>query len=485
MKKMIIFLLTILLLGITQTVKAETFYEAEYIDGIYTKSINGNSSKYQKARFFRRTSDSKAAYCIEPFATFDTTANYESNNNYATTIDNNTWHRMSLIAHFGYGYNNHTDPKWYAITQLMLWQLVEPANDFYFTNTLNGSKINSYLNEMNEINNLANNFDTLPNIDTTPKATVGSTIVLTDSNNVLNNYTLTDNKGGKIRIENNKLIIENIEEGETKISLKREILGENESTMFYYNRLSQNIMTRGQINFKKINMLIKGTANKILITKLDSDTNSIKPSGDAILNKAVYGLYDNNNNLVKEITFDENSTATVENLSYGSYYLQEIIPGDGYTLNKEKVVFTIDENTTELNINLKNKVIEKEITIHKEYGEEGNTTNEINISFDIFNSKNELINTITTDNNGNAKITLPYGKYLIKQRNTTTGYSKVDDFEIEVNDNTKNDYHYKLYDYKLKIPNTGIKESNSLLLLIPLLISSIFIIKKYVKYHIS
>lgn len=483
MKKIIIFLLTILIFGASKTVKAETFYEAEYIDGIYTKSINGTSSKYQKARFFRRTSDNKAAYCIEPFATFDPNTNYESHSNYATNIDNNTWHRMSLIAHFGYGYGNHTEPKWYAITQLMLWHLVEPTKDFYFTDTLNGTRINSYQNEMNEINNLANSFDTLPNIDPTPKATIGSTIILTDTNNVLNNYTLTDNKGGKIRIEDNKLIIENVEEGETKVSLKREILGETEATMFYYNNFSQNIMTKGQINFKKINMLITGTTNKIIITKLDSDTNSTESSGDASLNKAIYGLYDSNNNLIKEITFDEKSQAIIENLPYNSYYLQEIKPGEGYTLNKEKINFTVNENTTELNINLKNKVIEKEITIHKEYGEEGNTTNELNISFDIFNSKNELVNTITTDNNGNAKITLPYGKYIIKQRNTTTGYSKVDDFEIDINNNSTNDYYYKLYDYKLKIPNTGIKESNILVLLIPILISSIFIIKKYAKYY--
>ena len=484
MKKIIIFLLTIILFGTVQTVNAESFYEAEYIDGIYTKSINGNSANYQKARFFRRTSDNKAAYCIEPFATFNSSANYEAHNNYATTIDNNTWYKMGLIAHFGYGYDTHTDPKWYAITQFMLWNLAEPKKEFYFTDTLNGTRINAYTNEINEINNLANNFDTLPNINPTPKAVIGSTLILTDTNNVLNNYTLSDNKNGKIKIENNQLIIEDIEEGEINFSIKREIKDDNEATIFYYSNSSQNIMTKGYVGFKKINIQITGTTNKIKITKIDKDTNSIKPSGEAKLNGAIYGLYDANENLIKEITFDDNSTAIIENLDYGSYYLQEIKPGNGYTLNKEKTNFTVNENTSELNIKLTNKVIEKEIIIHKEYGEQGNTTNEINISFDIFNSNNELINTITTDNEGNAKITLPYGKYLIKQRNTTTGYNKVDDFEIDINNNTTNDYYYKLYDYKLEIPNTGIKESNSSFLLIFLIIPLVLITKNnYVKYH--
>ncbi|MCI8547554.1 MAG: hypothetical protein HFJ38_01555, partial [Bacilli bacterium] len=115
--------------------------------------------------------------------------------------------------------------------------------------------------------------------------------------------------------------------------------------------------------------------------------------------------------------------------------------------------------------------IKKEITIHKEYGTKDNTIPEEGISFDIYDSNNNLIDTITTDKEGNAKIKLPYGKYKVKQRNTNTGYTKVKDFEIEVTEEEK-EYEYKLYDYKIPIPNTGIKESNSyllFLLLIPLL----------------
>ncbi len=481
MKKIIIFLLTILFIGFNSIdVNAESFYEAEYIDNIYTKSVNGATANYQKARFFRRSSDNKEAYCIEPFATFQATTNYQQLN-YGKNINTNTWHRMTLLAHYGYGYNNHTDPKWYAITQLMIWRLVEPNKDFYFTNTLNGARVEMYQDEMREINNLADNFDILPNINYRTINVVNSTVVLTDKNNVLNNYTIQDTKGNDIKIEDNKLIFKNIKEGETSIILTRKLENENSAALFYYNDNSQNLMTKGSIGEKRLEIIVEGTKNSVFITKLDSDNYSTTPRGEAKLIGAIYGLYDEKDNLLQELTINDLSSAKLENLSYGNYYLKEIKPGEGYTLNNEKVTFQINSNTKNIYITLTNKVIEKEVTIHKEYGEEGNTENEANINFDIFDSNGKLVKTITTDEFGNAKIILPYGKYTVKQQNTIEGYTKVDDFEININEDDDNDYYYKLYNYKIEIPDTGIMESNSFIMLFLLIIPSIYIIKKYGK----
>ena len=46
-----------------------------------------------------------------------------------------------------------------------------------------------------------------------------------------------------------------------------------------------------------------------------------------------------------------------------------------------------------------------------------------------------LVDTITTDKNGFAEITLPYGKYTFRQINSTPNYEKVNDFEIVVDEN--------------------------------------------------
>ena len=477
MKKILIFLIGIFCMSIScLDAKAATFYEAEKIEGIYTKSVDGQTSHYQKARFFRRTSDNKEAYCLEPFAFFDANTIYKSTN-YAKNLDKDTWHKLALIAHYGYGYNNHTDQKWYAITQLMIWQTVEPNKQFYFTSYLNGPKIDIFQNEINEINNLVNNWYTSPNIKIVNTAVVGKTLTLTDTNNVLNNYYLKENYDN-VKIENNKLIITNVKEGKQSIIIKRKLDRPDITAQFYYHDTSQNLMVAGTFGERVLNIVINGTTNKVTITKLDEDTNSITPSGDATLTGAIYGLYTEDNELLQKITIDEFSNAILNNLDYGKYYLQEITPGNGYTLSDEKYYFEINQNTTNINIDVKNKVIKKEIIIHKEYGEEKNTSSEENISFDIFNSKGELVDTITTDKDGNAKIILPYGKYTVKQRNTNYGYSKVDDFTIEIDDNN-NEYYYKLYDYKIKVPNTKADENYIYIALIMLLIP-LPILKKYV-----
>lgn len=459
MKKILIFLMTILCISINcLEVEAQTsFYESEKIDGIFTKSVDGATSNYQKARVFRRTSDNKEAYCLEPFVFFDESKNYD-NYDYATNLNNVAWEKIALIAHYGYGYGNHTDMKWYAITQLMIWQTAEPTKEFYFTRYLNGPKIEgAYTEEINEINNLIKDYETIPNFNYNTTHVVGKTVILTDTNKVLNNYYI-DKGDDSIRIEDNKLIIEDLKEGKTSFMIKRKFENENDPAVFYYNSESQNLMTRGYIGDKILHVIVRGQPNKITLTKIDTDTNNITSQGDASLSGAIYGLYNEKDELIKKITIENDCQATIENLDYGKYYLQELTPGEGYTLNEEKYYFEVNQNTTNIDLKLKNKVIEKEITLHKEFGDTITSNTEENISFDIYNSKNELINTITTDNLGNAKITLPFGKYTIKQRNTTIGYKMVDDFTIDVNDK-ENDYYYKLYDYKIEVPNTRTKES--------------------------
>lgn len=482
MKKILIFLMTILCISIKcQDVSALTnFYEAEKIDGIFTKSVDGVNSRYQKARFFRRTSDNKEAYCLEPFALFDENKNYQEYN-YATNLSNSAWQKITLIANYGYGYGNHTDPKWYAITQLMIWQVAEPTKDFYFTSYLNGPRIEAYTDEINEINNLIKNYETIPNIKYVNNNVVGSTITLTDTNQVLNNYYI-ENPTDDIKIENNQLTIKNIKEGEKNFIIKRKLTNESTSAIFYYNGESQNLMTKGNIGEKALQINVNGTTNKVILTKVDEDNNSTTPKGDASLTGAIYNLYNEKDELLKEIEINKDNKTIIENLNYGNYYLQEKKAGTGYTLNKEKYYFEINKDTKEINLTLKNKVLEKEITIHKEFGNKSNTTSEKNISFDIYNSKGDLVNTITTGEDGNAKITLPYGKYTVKQRNTNYGYKMVEDFIIDVND-TNDNYYYELYDYKIEVPNTRIKESSSLsllLIIITIFPSGLYLRKKYV-----
>ena len=46
----------------------------------------------------------------------------------------------------------------------MIWQAADQSGDYYFTNGLNGNRINPYQNEIDEINYLINQYEILPSI---------------------------------------------------------------------------------------------------------------------------------------------------------------------------------------------------------------------------------------------------------------------------------------------------------------------------------
>ena len=177
--------------GIIVNAESTLFYEGEYIDGIYMNKYQYSTKTiyYQKARFFRKEGSNEFAYCIEPFAFFKENSIYDSTFSPAG-LSSEQLKRISLLAHFGYGYHDHQDQKWYAITQMMIWQTADPSSgDYYFTDGLNGNRINAYTNEMNEINNLINDYLTLPSFNNQEFTMVEDhSLTINDSNHVTYKY---------------------------------------------------------------------------------------------------------------------------------------------------------------------------------------------------------------------------------------------------------------------------------------------------------
>ena len=112
---------------------------------------------------------------------------------------------------------------------------------------------------------------------------------------------------------------------------------------------------------------------------------------------------------------------------------------------------------------------------------------EPNITFEIYDKDNKLVKSIITDENGIAKITLPYGHYKVVQANTTNGYTKIKPFTIFIN-NINKDYHYTINDYKIKeeipnetisieVPNTS-TDYNDNYNILSLILPTYFLVKK-------
>ncbi len=457
-KKIRIFLILLLVFFINLNGKAKTanFYEAEYINGIYINKYNISEKTiyYQTARFFRNSETNEFAYCLEPFRFFENGSSYEPTTAPPNLSDEQIEH-ISQIAHFGYGYQNHTENKWYAITQLMIWQAADTAGDYYFTDKLNGTRINIYQNEINEINSLIKNYSTLPSFANKKYDLVeGKSIIISDENNILDLYT-TD----ELEIKNNAIKLEGLKAGNYEYTFTRKDNYFNSPLLFYQSFNSQNLVQTGDIEKKEIKINVNIQKTNIEITKIDKDNQSIIPSGNASLDGAIYEIYNKDNKIIQEVTI-KNNQSIIENLEYGTYYLIEKKPGIGYKLDKNKYELSITKDNPNINLILENEVIKKKIIIEKKYGENNYLENENNITFHILNQNNELVDIVTTNNNGIIEVTLPYGEYKIIQQNTTPGYQMVDPITIQVNDEIEEKIECK--DFKIPVPNTHTEEKNKI-----------------------
>ena len=59
-------------------------------------------------------------------------------------------------------------------------------------------------------------------------------------------------------------------------------------------------------------------------------------------------------------------------------------------------------------------------------------TPEPNVKFGIYDKDNKLVKTLTTDSEGKITFTLPYGKYVLRQLTTPSGFEKIKDYNFEI-----------------------------------------------------
>ena len=495
MKKILLFLtLSFIYLLSIVPVNASTnsFYEAEYIDNIYMVRYDRTTKTkyYQKARMYRRTSDGKIAYCLQPFTKFN-----PSNNTYETVsslpnISQETLTRINDIIGFGYGFASHTnDLKWYAVTQLMIWQAVDPNNDFYFTDTLDGNRINIYDKEINSINALIEQSYKMPSFNNQIfLGIVGKPLTITDSNKIFDFFT---NPNSNIIQNGNSITITSNQSGCYDYSFYRLYNASNEPVLFYYNPNSQHLATMGKPNNREAKVKFCFNALNLKVKKVDKDTGTSTSKGESSLKDTVFTLYNDKMEKITDLTLDENMEATLSSndydITYGTYYLKETKQGTGYLPNDEIYEINFTDKNSNIELTIENKVIEKEVIIKKMYGDGKLMEAEPNITFEIYDKDNKLIKSITTDENGIAKITLPYGHYKVVQVNTTEGYTKIKPFTIFINDINK-DYHYTINDYKIKeeipnetisieVPNTS-TDYNDNYKILSLILPTYFLVKK-------
>lgn len=439
----------------TMNVKAANYNDmiierSQWTNDYITKQ-KGSTHKYQRISVMTRKSDGQFVYCIEPGVSVDPNAVYtgqDYNQSVAAKMTMEQWERVELLAYFGYGYDNHTDLKWYTVTQYLIWQTAPNGYDIYFTDKLNGNKITKYTNEINELNKLVNEHYKVPSFVTSDyEMNIGDTLSLTDTNNVLNQFEVSSTGKVNASISGNTLNINATEVGNTTITLTKSDKNYSHPSIVYTHPNSQRVMMRGAYDPVRISIDLEITGGKVSVKKVDADTGLGVGQGDATLDGAVYGIYTMTGERVGEVKSIGGKYVTSDYLpSLGTFYLKEEVPSVGYELNETKYFFEITKEDLYPEIDVTEKVIERDLKIFKVFAsdETGFLTGEPNVTFDIYlKSSGEKVTSITTDERGFATATLPFGSYIVKQVTTTEDHEMVEDFEINVNESSE-DPIYKL-----------------------------------------
>lgn len=396
--------------------------------------------------------DGQTAFCIEPGVP-------EGNPMYqadwsATGLSNDIKERVLLIGYYGYTYPGHQTLQYRAATQGMIWATILGNNTTVAFNYERWSAGTPYdvSSEMAEIERLISTHYTRPSFNgQTYTLQVGQSITLTDTNNVLENYSVSVS-GADYNVNGNTLTITPKQSGNITLTLRKNMPYSSEAKIFVGDHI-QNMLVPGTTDPVVAQVKINSYLGDVSINKSDIETGS-QAQGQATLEGAVYGVYDaTNNELVTKITTDKNGNGKSDKvLKYGSYYLQEITPSKGYYLDNTRYSFD-SKGQASVSKNVKEIVIKNYISILKQYDYVEGTTQflnaEANITFDIFYPDGKKYGSVTTDKNGYATLEIPYGVWKFHQVNTNTGFEKIYDFFITVDENSPLEHYYNILNNKL------------------------------------
>lgn len=422
-------------------VSAATLVEEPVDDVYYTR--RGGGQPYASAQYKTYTMDGKTVYCIEPGVNI-TVHDYNgqigwTNSPYSDEINQ----KIQLYGYYGYDYPGHNNIRYRMAAQALIWEETGGQIIEFWTEASGWGDYININKERNEIKKLvAAHYNQPKFTETTKTGIINETITFTDSTGYLSDYVIHQSNGANVSISGNNLLVTPTKIGETNVILKRKMYTDNPTTIFVGTDLkSQKMGYFGVDDPLYVAVKVNALGGRVSLEKVDSKTLSYKPLGDASLTGAIYGIYDEYNYRVGEITTSGNNIVTSDYLpKLGIFYLLEEKSSIGYKLDSTKYYFEITEDNLNPKITVYEQVIEKEFELYKMFSDGGQSTilkAEPNITFEFYlESSMELYESATTDNNGRLLVKLPYGTYLVKQKNTTYNHEKLDDFKVVINENS-------------------------------------------------
>ena len=268
---------------------------------------------------------------------------------------------------------------------------------------------------------------------------------LYDDNNKFITTIITDNSG--------YAKVDNLSVGKYYVIEKTKLDGyiENNNKINFEIKQTDSHQTHVNYVLTVKNTLKKG---KLEFTKLDYDTKTTIPN-------TVMELYNADNLLLLTKTTDKDGKIIINNLPLGKYYLKEKESNYNYQKSNEIINFEIKENNEAIKREMINKKIVGNLILTK-YGEVLKiNNNEIsysmdklpNIEFMLYDSNNNLIETLKTNNEGVVKKKLALGKYYLVEKTKLSSYKDNNEkyeFEIKKEGNKGIDVRLNINNYLKK-----------------------------------
>lgn len=204
MKKVAVFILGIILLSsFKSSVLAESITYQRLDNIYYNLTVDGVTTSNHVTKFFL---DSRLAYCIEPGAPINTKTYNSSPNWNGINLTEEQKQQIEKIGYYGFEYPNHGTDKYYIATQELIWKVIKNV-DIKWTNS--SGQVIDITNEKNEIQSLVKSHSTVPSFTSeTLTGIVGTKEVLTDTNNVLENFNLSKTNYHSVKKEGNQITID-------------------------------------------------------------------------------------------------------------------------------------------------------------------------------------------------------------------------------------------------------------------------------------
>src|SRR5690625_933912 len=183
------------------------------------------------------------------------------------------------------------------------------------------------------------------------------------------------------------------------------------------------IKSNGEVVKRNVtNEMIKGSLE---ITKKETGS-------DKLLSGAEFEVLDSEGEVIDVIVTDEKGIASIDGLIYGEYSFKETKAPEGHVNKKDEIEFVIDTDGQVSKHEIFNDLITGDLKILKIDKDTGKPL--ADAEFEIVDGNGKAVDFIKTNEEGFAKINLPYGKYQVTEIKSPKNYILSDiseEFEVK------------------------------------------------------